>query len=136
MLSPIIGVQLPQRTAWLRLSASASLTRYIEDAVVSRCTRPNTDKQQNSKKRLHGILDDDAVHGADGFSLPSQQEPKATSGHKSRLIHTSSARASSVGGTSRPTVLAVVRLITSSYLTGACTGRLALNGQENIWQFT
>jgi len=40
------------------------------------------------------------------------------------------------GWHSRPTALAVVRLITSSYLTGACTGRLALNGQENIWQFT
>src|SRR6185503_7855437 len=38
---------------------------------------------------------------------------------------TSSARASSVGGTSRPSVLAVLRLITSSYFTGACTGRSA-----------
>src|SRR5262245_3050342 len=36
---------------------------------------------------------------------------------------TSSARASSVGGTSRPSALAVLRLITSSYLVGACTGR-------------
>src|SRR5262249_25438866 len=34
-------------------------------------------------------------------------------------------RASSVGGTSRPSALAVLRLITSSYLTGACTGRSA-----------
>src|SRR6516164_4253427 len=38
---------------------------------------------------------------------------------------TSSARASSVGGISRPSVLAVFRLITSLYLVGACTGRLA-----------
>jgi hypothetical protein len=38
---------------------------------------------------------------------------------------TSSARASSVGGTSSPRVLAVFRLITSSYLVGACTGRSA-----------
>src|SRR5262249_27381906 len=36
---------------------------------------------------------------------------------------TSSARARSVGGTSRPSVLAVFRLITSSYLVGACTGK-------------
>src|SRR5262249_56152194 len=35
---------------------------------------------------------------------------------------TSSARASSVGGTSRPSALAVFRLITSSYCTGSCTG--------------
>ena len=38
---------------------------------------------------------------------------------------TSSARASSVGGTSRPSALAVLRLITSSYFVGACTGRSA-----------
>src|SRR6266446_5991519 len=38
---------------------------------------------------------------------------------------TSSARASSVAGTSRPSALAVLRLTTSSYLVGACTGRSA-----------
>src|SRR5678816_2241504 len=38
---------------------------------------------------------------------------------------TSSARASSVGGTSRPSALAVLRLITSWYLVGAWTGRSA-----------
>src|SRR6202023_3668877 len=38
---------------------------------------------------------------------------------------TSSARASSIGGTSMPSALAVLRLITSSYLVGACTGRSA-----------
>src|SRR6266436_3617590 len=38
---------------------------------------------------------------------------------------TSSARASSVGGISRPSAFAVLRLITNSYLVGACTGRLA-----------
>ena len=36
---------------------------------------------------------------------------------------TSSARASSDGGTSRPSALAVLPLMTSSYLVGACTGR-------------
>src|SRR6185312_4094523 len=38
---------------------------------------------------------------------------------------TSSARASSVGGISRPSAFAVLRLITSSYLVGACTGKSA-----------
>src|ERR1700722_2773036 len=38
---------------------------------------------------------------------------------------TSSARASSNGGTVRPSVLAVLRLITSAYLVIACTGRSA-----------
>ena len=45
----------------------------------------------------------------------------------SRRFHsiTSSARASRVGGTSSPSALAVFRLITSSYLVGACTGEVA-----------
>src|SRR5262249_8493406 len=38
---------------------------------------------------------------------------------------TSSARVMSVGGTSRPSAVAVLRLMTSSYLVGACTGRSA-----------
>src|SRR5262249_1946808 len=38
---------------------------------------------------------------------------------------TSAARASTVVGTSRPSALAVLRLITSSYFVGACTGRSA-----------
>ena len=38
---------------------------------------------------------------------------------------TSSARASTVGGMSRPSAFADLRLMTSSYLVGACTGRSA-----------
>src|SRR5262245_2526778 len=38
---------------------------------------------------------------------------------------TSSARASTLAGRSRPSALAALRLITSSYLVGACTGRSA-----------
>jgi len=49
----------------------------------------------------------------------------ATSRHWCRYSITSSARASSVGGMVRPSALAVLRLITSSYLVGACTGKSA-----------
>src|SRR5262249_47966446 len=47
---------------------------------------------------------------------------------------TSSARARSVGGTSMPSALAVLRLTTSSNLGGACTGRSAGGGflQQNL----
>src|SRR5262249_53429695 len=38
---------------------------------------------------------------------------------------TSSARASRVAGTVRPSAFAILRLTTSSYLVGACTGRSA-----------
>src|SRR5262249_36931814 len=46
---------------------------------------------------------------------------------------TSSARASSEGGTSRRSVFAVLRLITSLYLVGACTGRSAGFSPLRIW---
>src|SRR5262249_39108090 len=47
--------------------------------------------------------------------------------HERAALHsiTSSARARSVAGTSSPSALAVLRLITNSYLVGACTGRSA-----------
>src|SRR6201997_1998472 len=38
---------------------------------------------------------------------------------------TSSARPKSIGGTSRPSAFAVLRLITSSYFVGCCTGKSA-----------
>ena len=46
----------------------------------------------------------------------------ANSGHCATYSITSSALASSDGGTVRPSALAVLRLITSSNLVGACTG--------------
>src|SRR5215472_3748046 len=50
----------------------------------------------------------------------------AKSGHRTTFYSiTSSARASRGGGTVRPSVLAVLRLIISSYFVGACTGRSA-----------
>jgi hypothetical protein len=49
--------------------------------------------------------------------------------HASQQTHycsiTSSARTSRVVGTARPSAFAVLRLIASSYLVGACTGRSA-----------
>src|SRR5262249_9687694 len=47
-------------------------------------------------------------------------------GRKDRCVThsiTSSARASTVAGISRPSAFAVLRLTTSSYLVGACTGK-------------
>src|SRR5262249_5212398 len=50
-----------------------------------------------------------------------QRDEMAARGHSI----TSSARASNIGGIWMPSALAVLRLITSSYLVGFCTGRLA-----------
>ena len=54
--------------------------------------------------------------------------PKAAVSNRSNAAPysiTSSARASSDGGTVRSSAFAVLRLITNSYLVGACTGRSA-----------
>src|SRR6516165_11466193 len=56
------------------------------------------------------------------MSLSCQKRTNAPQQKHSYSI-ISSARASSVGGTVRPSIRAVLRLITSSYLFGRCTGR-------------
>src|SRR5262249_20961399 len=63
-----------------------------------------------------------------GNACGQTQEFAARKFHLNLPLHysiTSSARASSVSGTSRPSALAVLRLITSSNLVGACTGSSA-----------
>ena len=44
---------------------------------------------------------------------------------RQRMIEDMNARKLSIGGTSRPSARAVLRLITNSYFVGACTGRSA-----------
>ena len=57
----------------------------------------------------------------------ARQRRGSRSGDERAPLHsiTSPARACSVCGTVRPSVLAVLRLMTSSYLVGVCTGRSA-----------
>ena len=65
------------------------------------------------------------------FTVRSAGRPTVLTSTGSELFRvrrhsiTSSARASSVGGMSKPSAFAVLRLITNSYLVGACTGRSA-----------
>src|SRR5262245_46101881 len=62
------------------------------------------------------------------FGLLQQYLPQADVSNRSNAAPhsiTSSARASTDAGTSMPNVFAILRLITSSYLVGACTGRSA-----------
>ena len=56
---------------------------------------------------------------ADGSRRAAEQSDELAPIHSI----TSSARASKVVGTFKPSALAVLRLTTSSYLVGACTGR-------------
>src|SRR5947209_4308859 len=55
----------------------------------------------------------------------AEQRDELAASHFCAHSITSSARASRVSGTVRPSAFAVLRLITSSYLVGACTGRSA-----------
>ena len=68
-----------------------------------------------------------------GLSISCQKRTNAPQQKHSYSI-ISSARASSVGGTVRPSIRAVLRLITSSYLFGRCTGRsLGLTLATGAW---
>ena len=65
--------------------------------------------------------------GLFGATVPARRSPCplcANSGHRATYSITSSARSSNGRGTVIPNAFAVLRLITSSYLVGACTGRL------------
>ena len=57
---------------------------------------------------------------------PIAAAPPSTAMNSRRLIRSPRRRGRvGIGGTSRPSALAVLRLITNSYLVGACTGRSA-----------
>jgi hypothetical protein len=86
-----------------------------------------------------GTLDPGACLGRRGFLSPGRARQQSMSASlrkrpkccvaakmkQHRYSITSSARASSVGGTSRPSALAVLRLISISNLVGCSTGRSA-----------
>ena len=82
------------------------------------------DKLDSRPDRLVGV--GAAEHQLGHGSLPGHTAVNVGSftGFRAYSI-TSSARASTDGGTVRPSALAVLRLMTSSYLVGACTGRSA-----------
>src|SRR5262249_22981254 len=105
------------------------LTYYARDDV-NRLARGKSDDDAHRPRRI-GLRPCDPRDGRQRGSPRCQmQEFAAGKFHhcqSPRPFHsiTSSARASSVGGTSRPSAFAVFILITSSYLVGACTGRSA-----------
>jgi hypothetical protein len=65
------------------------------------------------------------VHRSERRQVPKPVVSKRSKEKNLAYSITSSARASNVGGNSKPSALAVFMLMTRSYLTGACTGRSA-----------
>src|SRR6516165_2653511 len=87
-----------------------------------------TERAQHGRRRRHGCENPDAPNLQ--LLRVRRERPRSRSAEKRDELApphsiTSSARASTVAGMSMPSVFAVLRLITSSYLVGACTGRSA-----------
>src|SRR5262249_24998843 len=112
----------------------------IVDLDIAACARGPAELPQIIKQRGNFSLPDRVVfkprdHHADpphprGLLRARDERPRGrASEQRDELapVHsiTSSARASNIGGTSSPSAFAVLRLITSSYLVGSCTGRFA-----------
>ncbi len=71
------------------------------------------------------VLELKVPHGSDLSALAGRLgQLRPNCGHPFFYSITSSARVSSAGGMLRPSALAVLRLTTSSYFVGSCTGRL------------
>src|SRR5262249_40513090 len=103
------------------------LTQQAADHIL-RAAGGKTDDQAHRPRRI-GLRPCNSRDSRERGSARCQME-KISAGkfHLNLPSHhsiTSSARASNVEGTSRPSVLAVLRLMISSYLVGACTGKSA-----------
>jgi hypothetical protein len=95
--------------------------------------RPLAERRHDIRERLSRCTAEKSDHRQRALLRARRERPRrrrrAADEHDNiaPLHHsmTSSARASSVGGTSRPSALAVLRLMISSYLVAACTGKSA-----------
>jgi hypothetical protein len=97
---------------------SVSLGCRLAEVRTIECNRRNRPTPQSLPGFLAQALEEPIFHHiAPSATLPA--------GGALRYSITSSAVASSDGGISRPRALALLRLITSSYFVGACTGRSA-----------
>jgi hypothetical protein len=92
----------------LRMTGWGQSRRY--DAMPCRTIRRGMEKPRMAEISIHG----DLLHSA-------EERDELTALHSI----TSSARAISVGGTSRPSALAVLRLMTISNFVGRSTGKSA-----------
>src|SRR5262249_11414010 len=99
----------------LALDVAGFVEALAEPGNKGRIRQSGTDEADHRHRRLLRVRGERPP----GSRTAEQRDELAAGAHSI----TSSARASSVGGTSKPSVLAVLTLIVSSYLVGACTGR-------------
>jgi hypothetical protein len=131
----VLCVRMMVTLRWTN-SAAISLNRSVRPSPQRySIVRLRSSLQPSSRSRCKSA----AVHSLCAAAVPEPSNPmtglgaccaRAASGHRRRAAEqrdelaayhsiTSSAMASSVGGTSRPSALAVLRLMTRSYLVGA-----------------
>ena len=115
-VQPVSGEQDPE---WQRI-------------VVSPFTHANSQGHAEGRSSIgcqHGSLRRKTISGPAAYVRFATARTAGAPRHRDDLaaVHsiTSSARASTCRGISRPSAFAVSRLITSSYFVGACTGRSA-----------
>src|SRR5262249_18393151 len=100
----------------------SEVLKTLEESIKSRRSRPQGTRIERKKAESRNpLLLRPCRDRPRGRRAAEQRNEVAPSDHSI----TWSARASSDGGTSRPSSFAVLRLIASSYLVGACTGRSA-----------
>src|SRR5262245_55705941 len=102
------------------------MTRAWNPGMTCQRCRPSTHRSLDERGQIECPLWR-ALRTQVGYLARSEKCQEATYAMQHILAYsiTSSARASSVGGTSRPSAWAVFKLMTSWYLVGACTGRSA-----------
>ena len=99
-----------------KLSAAATVALMSED-VVGKLAVSGFEPLDGSPEEFAQLI----ARGMATWAAAAERQDELPPPHSI----TSSARASSVGGTSSPIAFAVLRLIASSYLVGFCTGRSA-----------
>ena len=129
---PQLATFLAQATAEYRSSAREAAIRgdgrmphCLVGASATGTPQICIQRAVDKAARRHGYLSMSALPPKGHVRCTSACPLSANSGHFQTYSINSSAVASSVGGIVTPSALAVLRLITSLYLVGACTGRSA-----------
>jgi hypothetical protein len=131
-ISPIADAGVPHalsnRCAYWRHScvASLQLTPLLCPVPAQRVLKPIVDRPHRASTT--SAIPSTAAAKADTSRSRGSSRANRRHGHRSKLRSysiTSSARASSMAGISRPIALAALRLITVANLVGACTGKSA-----------
>src|SRR5262249_13775688 len=123
----LMGAYPKAKDRWLTIAGLERVGRALQQKVAPhfRFGSFSTEAAEPARPLISGSVSKAEVKSQHRCVSRSAKSGCEQSQQRARYSIPPSARASSVGGTSMPSALAVFRLITSSYLVGACTGRSA-----------